>query len=79
MLNFNFFLFNTGAENVTANYQQVQVQNIDGQLYTLEAKKHKGRHVLETATYERDIVIRTYHKDKPSLHRSIWENTAVEW
>ena len=75
------FMFNSGAENVTANYEQVQVQNIDGHLYTLECKHDKvhNMHMFETATYERDIVIRTYHKDKPSMHRAIWDKSRVEW
>ena len=75
----NYFMFNVGAENVTNTYEQIQIQRIEGQLYTLECKYSQRRHVFETATYERDVVIKTFHKDKPSMHRAIWDKSRVEW
>jgi hypothetical protein len=76
---YNYFLFNVGAEDVCAEGAKPMLQNVDGQLYTLDVYKNKGRNVFETATHERDVVIKTYHKDKPSMVRSIWDKSRVEW
>ena len=75
----NYFLFNIGSESTADTYNHIQIQCIDKQLYTLECSIQKGRHVFETATYQRDVIIKTFHKDKPTMYRHIWDNSRVEW